>query len=65
MVHVYVFVKVRQRRDFSVFKSTCHLLLYYLSSHSKVEAIPLSPLPKGHNSELARFTITLKLSIKH
>jgi len=45
----YVFVKVPRPGDsevnFSVFKSSCHLLL--LVYHSKVEAIPLSALPKA------------------
>jgi len=47
---------------FLVFESSCHLLLpeaatcYYQSNHSKVEAIPLSTLPKDTTSELARLT---------
>jgi len=36
---------------FSVFESSCHLL--HQSNHSKVEAIPLSALPKDTTSELA------------
>jgi len=37
----------RQRRTFSIFESSCHLLLQYLTNHPKVEAIPLRALPKG------------------
>jgi len=36
---------------FSVFESSCHLLL--LVNHSEVEAITLSTLPKDTTSELA------------
>jgi len=45
----HLVVKVSRPGDskvtFLVFKSSCHLLLYQ-SNHSKVEAIPLSALPK-------------------
>jgi len=50
---------------FLVFESSCHLLLP--SKHSKVEAIPLSALPKDTTSKLAGlytiYKINLKLSI--
>jgi len=36
----------RSEVTFSVFESSYHLLTYYQSNHSKVEAIPLSALPK-------------------
>jgi len=48
----HLFVKVprpgNSEKIFSVFESSCHmhLLLAYQSNHSKVEAIPLSALPK-------------------
>jgi len=51
----YSFVKVPRpggsELTFWVFESSCHL--YYQSDHSKVEAIPLSALPKDATSELA------------
>jgi len=43
----------RQRRKlFAVFETSYHLLLS-VYNHSKVEAIPLSDLPKDTTSELA------------
>jgi len=50
-----LFVKVSRRGDseraFSVFELSCPG--YYQSNYSKVEAIPLSALPKDTTSELA------------
>jgi len=41
---------------FSIFESSCHL--YYQTNHSKVEAIPLSALPKDTTSELSAYLHT-------
>jgi len=53
----HLFVKVHRPEDsertVSVFESSCHLGCYYQSNHSKVEAIPLSALPKDTTSEFA------------
>jgi len=50
----HLFIKVPRPGDsevtFSVFESSCHLLLPVY--HSKLEAISLSALPKGTISEL-------------
>jgi len=56
----HLFVKVPRPGNseviFSVFESSCHLM----SNHSKVEAIPLSALPKDTTSELwLIFTLSL------
>jgi len=57
----YLFVKVPQPGDsegtFEILESRCHLLLGYQSNHSKVEAIPLSALPK--DTTMPIFTLSL------
>jgi len=51
----HLFVKKPRPGDsevtFTVFESSCHL--HYQSNHSKVEAIPLSTLPKNTTSKLS------------
>jgi len=55
VIGTHLFVKVPRPEDsevtFLVFESSCDL--YYQSNHSKIEAIPLSTLPKDTTSELA------------
>jgi len=59
MVLAHLFAKVPRPGDskgaFLVFKLSCQLLFYYQSNHSKVEAIPLTALPKDTTSELASY----------
>jgi len=76
---VRLFVNLPQPGDsevtFSVFVSSCHLLLrsscqaatcYYQSNHSKVEAIPLSAFQKTQQANMPAYihTISLMLNVK-
>jgi len=66
LILAHLFIKVSRPGDsevtFLVFEPNCHLLLH--SNHSKVEAIPLSALPKDTTSELAGLFSTLTLLIR-
>jgi len=58
LAHLPVFVNIPRPGDseviFSVFESSCHLLLPVVqSNHPKVEEIPFSVLPKDTTSKLA------------
>jgi len=59
----HLFVKVprpgENEGNFSVFESSC--TCYYLSNHSKVEAIPVKWLAQEHNKRTCRSILTLSL----